>query len=227
MMKKGFTMGLEEFVKIILTLILVFLVFKIGEKIAYTFGGSNAPKELENFVKELDLLPEGETKESFIMLDPDMALIGFSKTIDEFRCYGCFQDRETYSTQLLYYFRKKPIVSECKDQACVCLCLEDFGSSNAESGNKALTCKKTFCRPLIYDISPRISLEGPTRFRKITMLNYPYWENGFFFVRSSNADFPSNGINPSNQENKQLVCIGKKRLNNEVYVGAYPAPCLE
>lgn len=227
MMKKGFTMGLEEFVKIILTLILVFLVFKIGETIAYTFGGSNAPKELENFLKEIEALPEGETKESFIMLDPDMALIGFSKNADEFRCYGCFQDRETFSERLLYYSRKKPIASECKEKACVCLCLEGFGSVDAVDGSKSLICKKTFCRTLTQDIAPKISLEGPIRLRKITMLNYPYWQNGVFFVRSSNAEFPSNGMNPSNRENKQLVCIGKKKLNNEVYVGAYPAPCLE
>ncbi len=220
-------MGLEEFVKIILTLILVFLVFKIGEKIAYTFGGSNAPRELENFIKELDELPEGEIKESFIMLDPDMALIGFSKNADEFRCYGCFQGRETFSDQLLYYSRKKPIASECKDKTCICLCLEGFGSVDTKDGSKILTCKKFFCRTLKQDIASKISLEGPIRFRKITMFNYPYWQNGFFFVRSSNADFPSNGMNPSNQENKQLVCIGKKRLKDETYVGAYPAPCLE
>lgn len=227
MIKSKKSIMIESLSRIIIMVILVFLAFYIGKKIVGAFSGSDAPKNLQTFADEMNSLKSGESKEAFLTLDSEMAVIGFIKTSAEFRCYGCFQDRETFSDRLLYYAIEKPTNYECKDKACACLCLKGFSAEEiTESESRKIFCQKYYCRPIEFDIAPEISLEGPIRLRKITMANYPYWQNGFMFVRANDPDTPSNGMNPTNNERKQIACISGKNMNGNFYVGAYPAPCL-
>ena len=227
MIKGKKSLMVETLSRIIIMVILVFLAFYIGKKIVGTFSGSDAPQRLEVFAEEMNSLQNGEIKEAFLIMESGMAVIGFVKNTNEFRCYGCFQDRESFSEKLLYYSMKKPTNSECSEKACACLCFKGFAAGEiTESGARKLSCDKTYCRTIDADISPEISLEVPIRLRKITLANYPYWENGFLFVRANDADTPSNGMNPANGERKQTVCIAKRKIGETFYAGAYPAPCI-
>ena len=64
------------------------------------------------------------------------------------------------------------------------------------------------------------------RKKGIDLATYPYWENGFMFVRASNPEIPSNGMTSANTDRKQTVCIAKRKMGDIFYAGAYPAPCL-
>jgi hypothetical protein len=223
--KKGIM--IDSFARIIIMVLLVFVAFAFGKKIVGAFVGSDAPQHLDTFAGELSSLKNHESKEAFITLDSGMAVIGFSSGSDEFRCYGCFQGRDTFSDKLLYYSMKKPPGSECSGKSCVCLCLDEFSAAEIDRGeSRPLYCKKFYCQAMEQDIAMEIYLEGSIRQKGITMANYPYWENGFMFVRTNNADTPSNGMTPANNEGKQTVCIAKRNLEGKFYVGAYPAPCL-
>lgn len=223
--KKG--MAIEALMRIIIAVILLFIAIKIGKEVISIFAGSDAPKSLETFTEELNNLDNGVSKQSFIILDSDMAAIGFSKSAAEFRCYGCLSDRE-YSGKLIYYSMKKPAYSECIDKACACVCLGDFSSLPASEGEaRELYCRKFYCRTINTDISPKISLQGPLQKKGISLATYPYWENGFMFVRASSPDTPSNGMTSANTGRKQIVCIAKRKIGDSFYVGAYPAPCLD
>lgn len=222
--KKG--MATEALVRIIIAVILLFIAIKVGQKVINVFAGSDAPKSLEDFTQEINDLKNGESKSAFVILDPDMAVIGFGKSAAEFRCYGCLSDRE-YSGKLIYYAMKKPAYSECSDKACACVCLSDFSALPASEGEaRELYCRKFYCRTISIDVAPKISLQGPLQEKGISLATYPYWENGFMFVRASSPETPLNGMTSANTDRKQTVCIAKRKMGDIFYAGAYPAPCL-
>ena len=219
-------MAIEALMRIIIAVILLFVAIKVGQKVINIFAGSDAPKSLETFADEINNLQNGESKSEFLILDPDMAVIGFGKNAAEFRCYGCLSDRE-YSDKLLYYSMKKPSYSECIENACACVCLSDFSALPASQGEaRELYCRKFYCRTINTDIAPRISLQGPLQKKGVSLATYPYWENGFMFVRAGSPETPSNGMTSPNTDRKQTVCIAKRGIGDIFYTGAYPAPCL-
>src|SRR3989338_4299878 len=103
MIKGKKSLMVETLSRIIIMVFLVFVAFYIGKKIVGAFSGSDAPKYLEIFAEEMNSLEAGVSKQSFLVMESEMAVVGFSKKSAEFRCYGCFQDRETFSDRLLYY----------------------------------------------------------------------------------------------------------------------------
>src|SRR3989338_1854243 len=177
--KKG--MAIEALMRIIISVILLFIAIRVGQKVISIFAGSDAPKSLETFTEELNDLKNDESKAAFVILDPDMAVIGFSKRATEFSCYGCLNDKE-YSGKPIYYSMKKPAYSECSDKACACVCLSDFSALPISQGEaRELYCRKFYCRTIDMDVAPKISLQGPLQKKGIDLATYPYWENGFMF----------------------------------------------
>ncbi|MEK6892280.1 MAG: hypothetical protein AABX25_03785 [Nanoarchaeota archaeon] len=221
--KKG--MAIEALMRIIIAIILLFIAIKVGQKVISIFAGSDAPKSLEDFTQELNDLKNGESKSAFVILDPDMAVIGFSKSATEFRCYGCLSDRE-YSGKLIYYAMKKPAYSECSDKACACVCLSDFSALPASEGEaRELYCRKFYCRTLTTDIASDLSLQGPSKRSGVDLPSYPYWQNGFMFVRATSSGTPSNGMASPNSDRKQTVCIAKINRDGNFYSAALPLAC--
>ena len=230
--KKG--MAIEALMRIIIAVILLFIAIKVGQKVASIFSGSDAPKSLETFTDDINNLGNGESKQSFIILDPNMAVIGFSKNAVEFRCNGCIQETAEFKDGVRpsnpnldqYYSMKKPSYSECTNNACVCVCLSDFGVlPNSHGDSRELYCRKFYCRTINTDVSPKIYLQIPLQKKKIVLPAYPYWENGFMFSRRSSSNIPSNGMDTANTERSQVVCITKTKIADIYYSQAYPAPC--
>src|SRR3989344_8229792 len=221
--KKG--MAIEALMRIIIAVILLFIAIRVGQKVISIFAGSDAPKSLETFTEELNDLKNDESKSAFVILDPDMAVIGFSKSATEFRCYGCLNDKE-YSGKLIYYSMKKPAYSECSDKACACVCLSDFSALPASEGEaRELYCRKFYCRTLTTDIASDLSLQGPRKRSGVDLPSYPYWQNGFMFVRATSSSTPSNGMNPPNSDRKQAICIAKINRGGNFYSAALPLAC--
>lgn len=213
--------------RIIIAIILLFIAIKVGQKVVSIFAGSDAPKSLEDFTQELNdpNFKNGDSKSTFVILDPDMAVIGFSKSATEFRCYGCLNDKE-YSGKLIYYSMKKPAYSECSDKACACVCLSDFSALPASEGEaRELYCRKFYCRTLTTDIASDLSLQGPRKRSGVDLPSYPYWQNGFMFVRATSSSTPSNGMNPPNSDRKQAICIAKINRGGNFYSAALPLAC--
>ena len=215
----------EALMRIIIAVVLVVIVFNIGKKVALAiFGGGDALQSFENLAQEINSFRGIESKQTFLSMDEGTAVIGFSKNTKEFRCYGCPQ---AFSPTPFYYSIQKPSNDNCNGKPCMCLCLKGLKSSPLSGSESKVTCDSFSCQTLTEDISPKISLESSLKKRNIQLENYPYWENGFFFVRRGNAETPLNGM-PSNDIRKITLFIEKKTAGNNVYVGACPtSPCIQ
>lgn len=220
---------IEALMRIIIMAVLVVIVFNIGKKVAEAaFGGNDALQSLENLANEMDSLREGQSTQAFLSMDEGMAVIGFGKSGNEFRCYGCEQATiTTFTPTILYSSVAKPSNKECSNSACICACFKS--TLNQEpSGNFKINCESTSCKSLKFDIPKKISLDMALKSRNIQIATYPYWENGFFFVRSNvGKNTPLNGM-PYNFDRKITLYIEKKLANNEILVAACPlAPCIQ
>ena len=216
--------------RIIIMAVLVVIIFNIGKQVAEAFfGSSNSAQSVENIVAELSSLQNSERRQAFLTLDEGTAVIGFSKNAKEFRCYGCQQVYGTaFSEKLLYYSVDKPSNKECNGKSCICACLKGFTLGSVSGSESKINCKSFSCKTLNDDLPSKISLEDALKNRNIQIASYPYWENGFFFVRRGSAETPLNVMMPPNDISKITVSIEKKQINNNVFVAACPmAPCIQ
>jgi len=220
---------IEALMRIIIMVVLVVIVFNIGKKVAEAaFGGNDALQSLENLVNDMNSLEEGRSTQAILSMDEGEAIIGFSKNANEFKCYGCQQATITgYTSSILYSSITKPSNKECSNSACICACFKS--TLNKEpSGNFKINCESISCKSLKFDLPKKISLEMASKSQNRNILTYPYWENGFFFVRSNvGKSTPLNGM-PYNFDRKITSYIEKKLVNNEILVAACPlAPCVQ
>jgi hypothetical protein len=148
-------------------------------------------------------------------------IIGFSEDAEEFRCYGC---PEGFSQDLLYFSRKKPNVEECLDKPCVCMCQKGLGTTALIDGKSTINCKTYSCKTLENDIYSTISLEPFLRNKKVGLVRYPYWENGFIFLRGGDLETPFNTLVPPSDLRRNKIYIEKKNVDGEVFVAACPFP---
>ena len=166
-------------IMIILVVIVVNIIYKVGRQIGI-FGGGIGQESFENLVNEINSLSEAESKQAILYMDEGTAVIGFSQNTKEFKCYGCPQ---AFSPTPFYYSIQKPSNNECRDSPCMCLCVADLISGPLSGSESKINCRLYSCRALKENIAPRISLETALKKRNVQLANYPYWENGFFFVR--------------------------------------------
>src|SRR3989338_1727707 len=210
-------------IMIILIVLVVNIIYKVGRQIGI-FGGGVGQESFENLVNEINLLSEAESKQAILYMDEGTAVIGFSKNTKEFRCYGCPQ---AFLSNAILYSIQKPSNNDCQDKPCICLCLYGLISSPLSGSESKINCERFSCRTLKQDIVPKISLEGALKKRNVQLASYPYWENGFLFVRIKDPETPSNGM-PPNSIGRTTLFIEKKKINQENYVGACPLfPCIQ
>ena len=222
---------IEALLRIIIMVVLVVVVFNIGKNVAEAFfGSSDALQSVENLANELNSnsFQNDERRQSFLSLEKGTAIIGFSKNAKDFRCYTCPQIYAVSEESLPYYSIDKPSNAECNGKACICACLKGFASTTKSDTESKVTCKSFSCKALNYDLPNKISLEDALKSRNIQIAIYPYWENGFFFVRWGGAETPSNGMGTPADIRKITIFIEKKQANGEMLVAACPAaPCIK
>lgn len=226
--KKG--MVLEALLRIILTVILLFVVFKVGSAVGKIFfGESPADASAKKLANALNQPGEGLGAVR-IGLDPGDAIIGFSRTAKEFRCYGCPQG--VYSPTPYYSYVSKPSTAECANTPCICSCkairIELPGQLVEREGEQAmeLRCMGLSCRTLANDLSPQTSLK--TAYPNTTSLaNYPFWKGGFFFINSGDV---GNGLpRPQSSITAFPATVERKRSGTGLLVNACPppVPCIQ
>lgn len=228
--KKGIIV--DALIRIIIAILVVLAVFNIVKRVAEAFfGGNEALQSFENLIDKMNSLENDEGKQIIVSMDEGNAIVGFSKSIKEFRCYGCLQTNSKYfSANLLYYSIEKPSNSACNNNPCACVCLKGL-SADSNSGYILnanfvnVNCERFSCKTLKDDVPTKISLETALKKKNILLADYPYWENGFFFVRSKDV---SNGINLLEDIKKVIVYIEKRTINQNNYVAACPElPCVQ
>ena len=227
--KKGF--ALEALLRTTIAVVLAYIaIFHIGKPAAEAaFGSNDASQSFDRFVNEINSLQEGPGKQSLVALDEGTAVIGFSKNTKEFKCHVCQTVYGQAYSELYYYSINKPSNPECSDKACACLCVKGLTIDQSSGTERKINCGQFSCRTLNKDIDivAKISLEDALKKRGVSIATFPYWENGFFFVRRKNPSTPLNGMPPNDARDITLF-IEKKRLNQELYVGVCPSlPCIQ
>ena len=229
--KKGLI--IEALIRTIITIFLVVIVLNIGKnagEAAGLWGISQSIKSLENLANKLNSpdLKDGDSRQELIDLEQGDAIIGFSKDSKQLRCYGCQQIYgAAFSGSLLYYTITKPLNKECDNKACVCVCSKEFVKTSLSGEETKITCGSFSCRTLEHDIAQKITLETALKKKNIQIATYPYWENGFFFVRRKNADTPLNGMMPPPDAITTALYIEKKLINQKIFIAACPdLPCI-
>lgn len=232
MIKNRKGLVVEALMRIIIAIVLIVIVFKIGKNVAEAvFGGSDALKSFENLANEINDLKDDEGKQALLSLDEGNAVIGFSKNSKEFRCYGCEQVYGLLSSpNLLFYSIKKLSNEQCNDKSCICMCLKNLKKEDYIGDESKVSCESFSCRSIKEDIYNKVSLENALKKKGIgtSGYKYPYWENGFYFVRRKNTDTPLNGMIPPNDIRKITLFIEKKNIGSTTYVAACPElPCIQ
>jgi len=220
----------EALMRIIIMVVLVVIVFNIGKRVAEAvgFGASNAVPSFESLVNKLNSpdLKEGESKEEFLALDSNTAVIGFSKGQD-YKCYGCGgEPKDKLEAQF-----KRPNNNECKDSACVCICSKGLPTIRGAQPILEITCEKLQCKRLDFDIYPKVELRELIKKKYASGYNVePSWVGGFLYARDVGDEFFESTISglPKNYDRKITVFIEKKRVDGNTYIGVCPAlPCIQ
>lgn len=209
---------------VIMAVLAYIVIFEIGKPAAEAvFGGSNIIEPFNKLVNEINKQELG-TKQIFITLEPNTAIIGFSKDKD-YQCYGCGgAPKDKLEAQF-----KHPSDPECKDSACVCICLRGLPKIRGNLPVLEITCDKIQCKKLNFDIYPKVEL-GDLIIKKYgsSYSRLSSWQDGFLYARDvGEIDAAISGL-PKNYERKITLFIEKKKVNQEIYVGVCPAlPCIQ
>ena len=137
--KKG--LGFEGLVRIVAAVFAIstgiFLLYKFGGA-ALEASGFNlklSEQTFENLVKDLNSedFKIGDSKQKFLNLDKDTAIIGFSKNMN-YECHRCYATQlcpscppPSLRPEITARF-SRPNTEECKDSACLCLCQKLFSA---------------------------------------------------------------------------------------------------
>jgi len=222
--KKGIVV--EALMRIIIMVVLIWIVFNIGKKAAEAaFGGSNLDTSFNKFVEEIKKVDIDRPKEVFLELEPNTAIMGFSKDRD-YECYGCGgAPKDEVRAQF-----KHPSHPECQDSACLCICFKGFNMASRSQPILDISCEKLQCKKLDFDVIPKVQLEnlvakkyGPEYFKVSS------WQGGFLYVRDDAKGVSAviTGL-PLNYERTITVFLEKKAINDKAYIGVCPAlPCIQ
>lgn len=197
--KKADDLTLPGLVRIFLAfIIIVLIVYPAGNSLyAATLGKEKRyTQSFQNFVDNINKMSSG--RQSFeVMLKEKSAIIGFSKNTDQYECFNCNGMHEDRPTMVF----EKPKNEECINNACICLCREEFQIAKGSFEGKSLNqgqCLKLFCKKI-----ERKDIVGKT-----ILKNNQYWKNGFLFI---NADVEEIGLKAYKQESGTFVV--EKRAN--------------
>lgn len=222
--KKGISFGIDAFSRLIIMIVAFWFVFEFGGKVwAAAFGGSNIQEEFNKFVAQVNEL-NVRSRQAFVVLDKNTAIVGFSKNADSFKCLSCGSLR----TEITSYF-KKPDNKECKEQnenkACICLCKKSIiiDKSTQPYGMK---CDEPLCKTLKKDLIDSVELKDYIEELEKNGQSYPFlknsrWSGGFLYEKQSGIDFILNGL-PKQQGNRFTVFIQQDVIDGKEYVAVCP-----
>ena len=217
-------MMVEALMRIVIMVVLVVIVFNVGKNVAEAaFGGRNIIENFNTLVNEINKQELG-AKQIFITLEPNTAIIGFSKDKD-YQCYGCGgAPKDKLEAQF-----KHPSDPECKDSACVCICLRGLPKIRGELPVLEISCDKIQCKKLNFDIYHKVEL-GDLIIKKYGSgySRWSSWQGGFLYARDvGEIDAAISGL-PKNYEGKITVFLEKKTIGDNTYAGVCPAlPCIQ
>lgn len=202
----------ENFVRTVISVILASIViFYILKPAAEAmFKSDTLQPAFKNLVNDINNLEVGKSKESFIVLEPSTAIIGFSKNKD-YQCYGC---ANAPKDELVAQF-KRPSNEQCKDSACICICRGLIDKSLLD-----LNCNKLQCEKLNSDIYPKIEL-GEFMSKKFGFgySTQSSWQGGFFYATDAGQFHAAISGLPKINERKMVVSIEKKTIGDTTYAG--------
>lgn len=210
--KTGSVLLGENFVRIVISVILAYVViFHVLKPAAQAIIPSDALQQaLKNLVNDINNLEVGKQKESFIVLEHDIAVIGFSKNKD-YQCYGC---PNAHKGKLVAQF-KRPSNEQCKDSACICICRGLIDKSLLD-----LNCNKLQCEKLNSDIYPKVELgEFISKKFGFGYSTQSSWQGGFFYATDAGQFHAAISGLPKINERKIVVSIEKKTIGDTTYVG--------
>ena|SRR3989338_271837 len=153
--------------------------------------------DFDKLVDELEKLPSGKSVGTVIKLNSGNAIIGINKGADAFKCHGCHQD--IYSPETLVYEFPRNKASGCGSDSCICRCAGIEQKPIVGFERYELTCSSISCRKVNFELLQRVSLEEIFKEEEITKSEYPYWENGFFYVRAKSKHFKEAIFNGAGQ----------------------------
>lgn len=225
--RKGVALPVEFFVRVLLMIFLVIVVFNIGKEagkyIFSGFFGTDLEKNFMEFADELNkpFTADVPSRQAFITLDSNTAIVGFSTSADSFRCFGCGSE----SSDITSFF-DKPNANECSGKSCVCLCPKPL---QIDKGKKPyeMKCDKIKCIPINKDIAETVELKNYIdKIEKETQAEYRYlknakWTGGFLFERHSRGDFVSNGL-PQPQGRRFSVYVNKEGTGDKFFLSICP-----
>lgn len=165
-------------------------------------------------VDELSELPSGKSVSAKIMLSKGNAVIGIGSGADAFKCYGC--PRDIMSSRTLVYEFPRSKTTNCGGDSCICRCAGVGQSPIVEFERYEITCTSIACRKVGFELLQRISLEPIFREEEITRAEYPYWENGFFYVRAKSGgdrETPFNGAGQFTKYKGEIFAYLEKEGN--------------
>ncbi|MBU90391.1 hypothetical protein CMO94_02515 [Candidatus Woesearchaeota archaeon] len=193
--KKSLFFGVVPLVVLALSVFLFFVVF-VGSsyifKMVFKSSGDSYTRDFEGFVDDINRLGLGVSPPDLIKLKKKSAIIGFSKGADIYECIDC------YSSKIQHINVLKPQKQECENNACVCLCIENFQFAEYEGDPiKYGFCPKFECKELEQNIIEEASIPGGG-----------YWKNGFLFANDVSE---ANGLRDFNPQIDPLIV--EKRQN--------------
>ena len=212
----------EALMRTIIMVVLVVIVFNIGKKVAEAaFGGDNIIEPFNTLVNEINKQELG-AKQIFVTLEQNTAIIGFSKDKD-YQCYGCGgAPKDKLEAQF-----KHPSNTECRNSACVCVCLKGLPSIRGAQQVLEINCEKLQCRKLNFDIYPKVELRDLIA-KKYGSSSWSSWQGGFLYGRDiGEVDAAISGL-PKNYQRTITVFLEKKTIGDKTYVGVCPTlPCIQ
>lgn len=226
MIKNKKSLVVYALITLVIAAVLVFVVFKFGGRVAEAVApflfGNKAEETLNKFTAEIGKIELNNQKQVFVTLDPNSAIIGFSKNSNSFKCIACGSQSKDITSSFT-----KPEREQCNNKPCVCLC------SNAFQVDKSTTpyvmkcdSQKMICKTLDNDLVGIVELKKYVeQLNKAEPGKYPStnakWIGGFLFERHNRGDFVSSGL-PSPQLPRFIVYAKKENINGIVYIEICP-----
>lgn len=228
--KKGVSLPVEFLVRVLIMIFLVIVVFNVGKTVGKSlfsgFFGNDLEKNFDEFVDELNkpFSIDVPSRQAFITLDTNTAIVGFSSSSNNFKCFNCGSGN---SRAPLTSEFEKPAINECRGKSCVCLCPK--GLQITDSNPYKMKCDKMKCRTINKELAESVELknyiekierEQQTDF---SFLKNAKWTGGFLFERHSRNTFTSNGL-PQPPGRRFTVYVNKDGTEDKFYITLCPGP---
>jgi len=197
--KKSIFIGVGALMMLIVSIVLFVVIIKSTGHISNFLFGSSGDKYMQDFIKfveDINNQRSGTSPPNLIKLKENSAIVGFTKNSDSFECIDCYSDKTSH------IIVEKPPNPECENNACICLCVEEFqlvDTTYKFESIKESFCPKFECEELEPDIASNVAIPGDSK---------GYWKNGFLIVNNVPG---ANGLKSFNPQIDHIIV--EKRQN--------------